>query len=166
MVLNYKECNSNQQLFRKQQYQKRFYCSGKKHRWYASAVYNLFTSTVQYNSNKITACKSGITPGLWEEISTRRFLLFSLEWLKEARDRIKSSYESLGNTDMCLAHKKSVWKLFYIQLKKKKSQEENLPTRGDHEPILWILSHTGRPIHLVETMHGKDKVRNYLAKYS
>lgn len=119
MVLNYKECDSNQQLFRKQQYQKRFYCSGKKHRLYASAVYNLFTSTVQYNSNKITACKSGITPGLWEEISTRRFLLFSLEWLKEARDRIKSSYESLGNTDMCLAHKKRIWKLFYIQLKKK-----------------------------------------------
>lgn len=61
----------------------------------------------------------------------RDFFFFSLEWLKEARDRIKSSYESLSNM-----HKKVFENYFNIKFTKNKSQEANSPTRGDHKPIL------------------------------
>lgn len=86
---------------------KHFTALEKKHILYAWAAYNLFSCTVQHNSNKIKGCKSGITAGLWEDTFTQRFLLISLKWLKEARYRIKSSCEWLGNTHMSLIHKKA-----------------------------------------------------------
>lgn len=76
------------------------------------------------------------------QASEKRFLLadfffFLLEWLKEAKDRIKSSCESLGDTDIPLTHTQKYLKIILtFSFKKVNPKKQIYQLRGDQEPIL------------------------------